>query len=85
MRRAAASTLLRSLQLGGSPSTACSRLYSTQQPITATLFPGDGAMVLGRAAKTMRGQPALPPAAPAAAQLLALTSPPRFASDRHRS
>lgn len=42
MRRAAASNLLRSLQLGGSPSTAASRLYSTQQPITATLFPGDG-------------------------------------------
>lgn len=45
MRRAIASTLLRGLQAGG-PSSSSSglavRAVSTQAPVTATLFPGDG-------------------------------------------
>ncbi|PRW57886.1 Isocitrate dehydrogenase [NAD] catalytic subunit mitochondrial [Chlorella sorokiniana] len=44
MRRAIASTVLRGLQAGGpsSSSGVAVRAVSTQAPITATLFPGDG-------------------------------------------
>ena len=44
MRRAIASTVVRGLQAGGTASSSgvALRALSTQAPITATLFPGDG-------------------------------------------
>ena len=48
MRQALASTVLRSLRASSSGGATCGasgqavRAFSSQEPITATLFPGDG-------------------------------------------
>lgn len=57
MRRAIASTVVRGLQAGG-PSSSSSgvavRALSTQAPITATLFPGDGEAILSLGTRMQR-------------------------------